>query len=208
MNFESLILLFGAAFVVSLIPGPSTLIAFAHGARFGWGRSLYTALGNSSASAVQAIAATAGLGLVITTSATLFLIIKYVGAAYLIWMGIQMWRSAAELVETTGMNGVSEVSNRNLFSSGFTIAASNPKAIAFFTALFPQFLTAGNDGFLQLAMMVCVIALVAFSVAVLYGLAGAWLRSLELSKKIMKRIYRATGGLFVVSGIGLATARS
>ena len=81
---------FGVVFAVSIIPGPSTLIAFAHGARFGWRRALMTSWGNCVASVLQAVAASAGLGIAITTSALLFVAIKYAGAVYLIYVGIQI----------------------------------------------------------------------------------------------------------------------
>ncbi|WP_150525131.1 LysE family translocator [Roseibium sediminis] len=207
-NIESLLLLFATAFAVSLIPGPSTLIAFMHGAQFGWLKSLNTALGNALASVTQAVAAAAGLGLIITTSATLFMIIKYLGAAYLVFIGLQMWHSAGDRVSATCHPTTKRVTSRQMATSGFMIAASNPKAIAFFTALFPQFLTAGESSFWHLASMVLVIAVVAFTVAALYGIAGAWFRSLELSRRLMQRVYKLTGGLFVVSGIGLAASRN
>ncbi|WP_417669560.1 LysE family translocator [Roseibium sp.] len=193
---------------VSLIPGPSTFMAFAHGATFGWGRSVYTALGNSTASLLQATAASAGLGVIITNSATLFLVIKYAGAVYLIYLGIQMWRSAALRVS---LNSEAEHHNgrpQKLFVGGFTVAISNPKAIAFFTALFPQFLSSDGNGWMQLGMMVVLVGVGAFAVALFYGCVGAWVRGLELSRSFMTRVHKTTGGLFVASGFGLAAARN
>jgi len=193
---------------VSIIPGPSTLIAFSHGASFGWLRSLHTALGNGVASITQAIAASAGLGIVITSSATLFMAIKYAGAIYLIYVGIQMWRSAAHRV-SLGSNKVAKQNKAGkLFISGFTVAVSNPKAIAFFTALFPQFLASDGNSLTQLATMVILVGISAFSVAFLYGIIGAWVHGMELSKKVMTRVYKTTGGLFVASGLGLALSEN
>ena len=91
---------------------------------------------------------------------------------------------------------------------GFTVAASNPKAIAFFTALFPQFLSVDGTGWVQLSMMVALVGVGAFSVALLYGGIGAWVRGLELSRAFMTRIYKTTGGFFVASGVGLAASRN
>ncbi len=193
---------------VSLIPGPSTFIAFAHGATYGWSRSIFTALGNSTASLLQATAASAGLGMIITNSATLFVAVKYAGAAYLIYVGIQMWRSAAQRVSLNSKANHQDGGPQKLFAGGFTIAISNPKAIAFFTALFPQFLSAGDTGWLQLSTMVILVGLGAFTVALLYGCLGAWVRGMELSKSFMTRVYKTTGGLFVVSGFGLAASRN
>ncbi|OLS44591.1 hypothetical protein BV509_09755 [Rhodovulum sulfidophilum] len=80
----------GTVIAVSMIPGPSTLIAFSHGASHGWLRSTITASGNAVASACQAIAASTGPGQVLTGSATLFLTLNYAGAAYLVCVGIQL----------------------------------------------------------------------------------------------------------------------
>ena len=198
----------GTVLGVSLIPGPSTFIAFAHGAAFGWIRSVSTALGNAAASTIQAMAASAGLGIVITSSATLFLSIKYAGAAYLIYIGVQMWRSAAQRVALGSQPDTAKNRSKQLFMSGFTVAISNPKAIAFFTALFPQFLSSDGNSAAQLATMVLLVSLSAFSVALFYGCLGAWIRGLELSKAVMRRVYKTTGGLFVASGVGLAASRN
>ena len=133
-----LIVFFFVVFGVSAIPGPSTLIAFAHGARHGGSRALVTAAGNSAASMMQAAAASAGLGLVITTSAFLFLMIKYAGALFLVYMGVQMWRSSARALTASSEMENASFAWKRLFSGGFLVAASNPKAIVFFTACFPS----------------------------------------------------------------------
>ncbi|MBO9467924.1 LysE family translocator [Tropicibacter sp. R15_0] len=198
----------GTVIGVSLIPGPSTFIAFAHGASYGWWRSLATACGNAAASTLQAIAASAGLGLVITSSALLFAMIKYAGALYLIYVGIQLWRSAAQRVSLGEAGGTGREPVFRLFSGGFTVALSNPKAIAFFTALFPQFLSTAGNGLGQLAGMVLTVCLSAFAVAAFYGCLGAYVRGLDLSRVLMARIYKTTGGLFVASGVGLAATRN
>ncbi|MBL3553167.1 LysE family translocator [Rhodovulum sulfidophilum] len=198
----------GTVIGVSLIPGPSTFIAFAHGASHGWLRSLATACGNASASTLQAIAASAGLGLILTSSALLFAIVKYAGALYLIYVGIQLWRSAARRVSLGNAEVASAGSIRKLYSGGFAVAVSNPKAIAFFTALFPQFLSPDGNDIGQLMGMVLVVCGSAFAVAAAYGGLGAYVRGLELSRLVMTRVYKTTGGLFVASGVGLAASRA
>ncbi len=208
MDFYYLVIFFASVLGVSLIPGPSTFIAFAHGAAHGWYRSTFTAFGNCTASVLQATAASAGLGVVITSSASLFALIKLIGAAYLVYVGYQMWRSAASRVSMTSGEHEQSAKATKLFGGGFTVAISNPKAIAFFTALFPQFLSANGNSWAQLSIMVVLVGLGSFSVAMLYGCLGAWVRGLELSKAVMRRVYKTTGLLFVASGFGLAVSRS
>lgn len=194
-------------FTASMVPGPSTLIAFTHGARFGWKRALATALGNMTASVLQAILACAGLGLVLAKSAVLFTLIKYAGAVYLVYLGYSMWRSSANGIDIgRGASSDAETLAR-LYRGGFLVAAANPKAIVFFTALFPQFLDQTGTAITQLAGMVLLIALVSFSVAMIYGCLGSRLSALQLSRLFMARVHKTIGGLFVASGIGLAASR-
>lgn len=207
MDLHFGLIFFATVLGVSFIPGPSTFVAFAHGASYGWSRSLYTALGNSAASVLQASAASAGLGLIIMSSALLFATIKYAGAAYLVYVGIKMWRGASERVTLSSLTGTQHRAPRKLFGDGFTVALSNPKAIAFFTALFPQFLSTEGNSWPQLSMMVALVGIGAFAVALTYGCLGSWVRGLQLSRRFMSRLYKTTGGLFVASGFGLAASR-
>ncbi|MBO9419345.1 LysE family translocator [Labrenzia sp. R4_2] len=194
-------------FTASMVPGPSTLIAFTHGARYGWKQVLATALGNMSASVVQAILACAGLGIVLAKSAVLFMVIKYAGAAYLVYLGFSMWRSASNGLDIGGDKRSEADTTGRLYRSGFLVAAANPKAVVFFTALFPQFLDPSGTAVTQLTGMVVLIALVSFSVAMIYGFVGSRLSVLHLSRRFMGRMHKAIGGLFVASGIGLAASR-
>ena len=207
MNIELLAFFSLTAFVTSLIPGPSTLLAFTHGVRLGLARALATAVGNASASILQALAASAGLGIVLTKSAILFMVIKYAGAAYLVYLGVAMWRSDAKAALLEDAQAEEAHTEFRLFRSGFLVAASNPKAIVFFTALFPQFLSPTGTNFYQLALMVALVGIIAFSVAMIYAGLGARMGRMNISRRIMGRIHKFTGGLFVFSGIGLAATR-
>jgi threonine/homoserine/homoserine lactone efflux protein len=80
-------------FVASIIPGPSMILALTHGIMHGTKLSLYTAFGNSIASMIQASIAITGIGIILTTSTTLFMIIKYIGALYLIYLGIKLFKT-------------------------------------------------------------------------------------------------------------------
>ncbi|GAA0782002.1 LysE family translocator [Roseibium denhamense] len=194
-------------FTASMVPGPSTLIAFTHGARFGWKQALATALGNMSASVVQALLACAGLGIVLAKSAMLFMAIKYAGAAYLVYLGFSMWRSSSDGIDMTSDTRSSGDTSGRLYRSGFLVAAANPKAIVFFTALFPQFLDPSGTAVSQLTGMVMLIALVSFLVAMIYGCLGSRLSALQLTRRFMGRVHKTIGGLFIASGIGLAASR-
>lgn len=193
-------------FAASMIPGPSTLIAFTHGAMAGWRKAAATASGNALATVLQALAASAGLGLILIQSATLFLIIKYLGAAWLIWTGISLLRGRAQAISHHAVSDA--VMFRRLFRSGFLIAAANPKAIVFFTALFPQFLDAEKAGVGAMAAMVALSGFIAFLVAMIYAGLGARLKAMRISRAAMGWVHKVTGGLFITGGVGLAVSRS
>ena len=128
-------------FTASMVPGPSTLIAFTHGARYGWKQVLATALGNMSASVVQAILACAGLGIVLAKSAVLFMFIKYAGAAYLVYLGFSMWRSASNGLDIGGDKRSEADTTGRLYRSGFWSPLQTPRLLCFSRLCFPSFLT-------------------------------------------------------------------
>ncbi len=204
MEWHHWIVFFATVMSISLIPGPSTMLAFAHGASYGLARASFTVIGNCSASLLQAIAAAAGLGVFITRSGELFLAIKYLGAAYLVYTGWRLYRSASERMELGAQSSHETASNMRLFQNGFVVAMSNPKAIIFFTALFPQFLSPEGSDLRQLVWMVTLSGIASISVALIYASLGAGLRGLELSRIFMRRLFQTVGGLFMVSGVGLA----
>lgn len=193
---------------VSLIPGPSTLIAFAHGARFGWTKALATASGNAAASLLQAAAASAGLGLLLAESGAVLSVVKFLGAGYLVYVGVRMWFGRAESVDIADAPVGPPRVKRRLFTDGFLVAASNPKAILFFTALFPQFLGSGDPAMGRMIVMTILVGLIAFAVAGFYAGLGARLRAMNVTGRAMDRIQKATGGLFVFAGIGIAASKT
>ena len=89
-------------FVASIIPGPSMILALTHGVKYGPGKTMATALGNTCASMIQATISIAGLGAVLTASQPMFLTLKYAGAAYLIYLGLNIWFSKPMTFEPSG----------------------------------------------------------------------------------------------------------
>jgi len=130
----------GTAAVIS--PGPAILLAISNSVRFGMSKVLLSTLGNVSGLFILSCAAIFGLGAIFKTSTYLFFIVKLIGATYLIYLGIRQLRSKANFF--TDQPNVKELkdkskpnkSNLKIFSEGFLIAMTNPKAILFFTALF------------------------------------------------------------------------
>ncbi|MBZ2172357.1 LysE family translocator [Nitratidesulfovibrio sp. SRB-5] len=213
--------------VATITPGPSMLLALTHGVRYGVRRALASALGNTVASVLQALVAVAGLGVVLAASEDLFRVVRYAGAAYLVYVGVCMLRApavplnaaatagaagtegAADKADAgdTGDTGASYVPGgpgaRKLFGQAFFVAAGNPKAIVFFTALFPQFLAPG-DTLARSALLVADLAVIAFLGMMLYAVAGARIAALLATTRAARWYNRTVGVAFIGSGAGLA----
>ena len=120
-------------------PGPSQLLMLSSSMANGFRRSLLTGAGDLTANMLQMLAAGAGLGALILASETTFMVIKWVGVGYLVFIGLQELRQAGiQRIQTRGL-----ASARELWLQGFITSAANPKAVLFFAALFPQFIHSG-----------------------------------------------------------------
>ena len=140
MSFEFLLIYSVTVFVASILPGPSMLLALTHGIKYGAKRTIASALGNVSVTLLQTAISIAGLGAVLLASEGLFNIIKWTGAAYLIYMGISIWCSPNMRVpEKPNSHPAAKAPLRKMYLQGAFVTAGNPKAIVFFTAVFPQF---------------------------------------------------------------------
>ncbi|KEJ88091.1 lysine transporter LysE [Sulfitobacter donghicola DSW-25 = KCTC 12864 = JCM 14565] len=126
-----------ACFALNLAFGPNNLLAMTHGAKSGVGFAQTAALGRLLVFIPMIALSALGLGVILTTSAFVFSLVKFIGAAYLIWLGISIWRSA-KTVEAGGFQS-SPVPLRRAIKSEALVAVSNPKAILIFAAFFPQF---------------------------------------------------------------------
>ena len=128
----------GAVVVLALTPGPSVMLGSAHGMRYGARGALPTIAGDLTANSLQMLAAAIGLGAVITNSASAFTVVKWAGVGYLAWIGIGHLRHAKDGLDEPVRDAVRTPWSR--YAQGFVTSASNPKAIVFFAALFPQFI--------------------------------------------------------------------
>ena len=194
--------------VASIIPGPSMLLALTHGMKYGTRRTIASALGNLAVTLLQAGVSIAGLGTILLASENLFNIIRWIGAAYLIYMGIVMWNSP-DIAVPDGLSckPSAEVSLKRMFLQGAFVTAGNPKAIIFFTAVFPQFIDPGRSGVTQIAVFLATAGVVAFGCFMVYAVCGQRIIVLFRGASKGRAINRAFGGAFIGSGIGLAVTR-
>jgi homoserine/homoserine lactone efflux protein len=194
-----------AAIGLSLTPGPNGLLSLTHGVRFGLARTVFTVAGGVSGFMVLVAASLAGLGALLAASEQAFNIAKWVGAAYLVYLGIRLWRAPPPQVRAPDAEGrMAEAGAARLFTQGFLVAVSNPKALIFFAAFLPQFMVPGAPYWQQLVVLGGTFAVVEFAYElVLAGMAQKIAPWLARHGRWFNRI---TGTSFVGIGTVLATA--
>ncbi len=190
------------------LPGPSSLLITLHGYQYGLKKSNHTIVGNMTGSFILMGLSALGLGLLLTTSETIFTLTKYIGASYLIYLGINAWRKSAVIDGSEVSNSVTFEKNSSLFKQGFLTGISNPKDLLFFTALFPAFLNEQQPLLMQLVILMTTWLVVDYMIKVIYVLMGKEINSKFSSPSFLKIFNRLTGGIFIGFGVLLASART
>ena len=207
MSCEFFLIYSVTVFVASIVPGPSMLLALTHGMKYGAKRTIASALGNLSITLLQATVSIAGLGAILLASEGLFNIIKWIGAAYLIYMGLSIWRSPDMAVsENTNSHLSSKAPLRKMYLQAAFVTAGNPKAIVFFTAVFPQFIDPDAAYIPQFGMLMGTGGIIAFGCFMIYAIGGQKIVTLFSKATVGKYFNKIIGGTFIGAGIGLATS--
>lgn len=194
--------------LATITPGPSMLMALNHGANYGLRNTIYSGLGNSIANLIMAFVSFAGLGVILMASGIVFNIIKWLGIAYLVYLGVMLIIKSPDISVSTEESSfkIKHKTRFQLFLEGFLIAIGNPKGIIFFTALFPQFIQSGTS-FSGLFLVFFSLVAVAFICYMLYAFAGKNLNRL-FSKKYFKQLFnRISGAIFIGTGLALAFSK-
>ena len=213
MSVDTWLVFVGAAFALSMSPGPNNLMAMFNGARYGVTASAIGGMGRLLAFALMITITATGLGVVLATSELAFTIIKWAGAAYLVYLGLKTWRSPAASSgrddDTTENEAVLAVRPRaiDLARREFFTAMGNPKAILIFTAFFPQFLNAQNPYGIQFAIMGVTFLALEACVLMAYGLVGGQVKGFVRSARHLRLLNRVSGGALIGAGALLAAAR-
>lgn len=194
-----------AAVALSLTPGPNGLLCLNHGVRYGLGRTTFTALGCVVGMSVLIGASLAGLGALMQTSETLFTAVKWLGAAYLVWLGIRLWRAEGFAADLPQGGARVRIGRANAFTQGFLVAISNPKALIFFATFLPQFMQPGVSLWLQFAILAGTYAAIEFAYELV--LAGAAGRLAPVLRRWGRAFNRVTGGAFIGVGAMVAVAQ-
>ena len=201
MNWQ----LFSAFLVITVIlfltPGPIVTLVITTGARQGTRAALLTVAGATAGNAVLLTCISFGLSWILKASAEVFEVMRWAGAAYLIWLGIQAWRNAGATSEAVTPAGHVHAQR------GFLVAITNPKSIAFFTAFLPQFLDATLPIERQLVVMIISSLVVGGLLDSGWAVAAGYGRAWFLKPKHNKLLDRISGVVLIGGGIWLSLAR-
>lgn len=192
-----------AAVGLSLTPGPNSLLALTNGALHGHRRTLWTVAGGALGFVAVIALSMLGIGALLQASASALLVLKWVGGAYLVWLGIQLWRAPPLQLQPSADTPFARRSQ--LFRQGLFAAVSNPKALLFYGAFLPQFLDPARSLWLQFAVMAGTFA--AIECVVEYLLARMAHRIRPVLEGYGKRFNRICGGAFAAMGVALPMTR-
>jgi len=192
----------GAAMIILVIPGPTIMLvisqALVHGRRAVIPLVAGVSLGDFTAMTLSLV----GLGAILAASATVFSVLKWIGAAYLIYLGIRRWLSDPE-AHRSRIPGTS-ASNRSLFQSTFIVTALNPKSIAFFVAFLPQFINPQHQSFPQMVILGATFLFLAAVNATLYAVFAGRLCEKMQKATVRHWINRCGGTALIGAGVLLA----
>ena len=199
VDIDTWLLYVAAAAGLSLTPGPNGLLALTHGALYGPRKTAFTIAGGALGFTLIIAGSLFGIGALLAASANALTVLKWVGGAYLVWLGIQVWRSPA----VGALQGPEESGTRGaiLFRQGFLAAVTNPKGILFFVAFLPQFLSTTRDVLPQFAVMAA--TFVGIEIVTESFIATASAKIQPFLARFGKRFNRIFGGIFMVIGIAL-----
>jgi len=200
-----------AVFLLNITPGPDTAYIVGRSVAQGRGAGLMSAFGISAGCCVHALACAFGLTALLAASATAFTVIKLVGAAYLIYLGVRMIvaRQAAEPSGAAAAQGTAAKPLRQLFMQGFWTNVLNPKVVLFFVSFFPQFVSADSPhkawAFLTLGAVFVAMSTVWTSLVA--WVAGSVTQRVSGKPGVKKWLDRTVGSAFVGLGLRLATSQ-
>jgi threonine/homoserine/homoserine lactone efflux protein len=204
MPFDLWLTFCAATIALLLIPGPTVLLVLSYALSKGRSVAVASAAGVAFGDFIAMTASLLGLGALVLTSATLFMILKWIGAAYLIWLGIKLIRSAP----TTGLTlPAADITTRGVFAHNAAVTALNPKSIAFFIAFVPQFVNPDLPLLPQFAILITTFVSLAAINALAYALMADRMRQVIGRPSVIAWLTRAGGATLIIMGLLTATLR-
>ncbi|RXK04157.1 LysE family translocator [Halarcobacter bivalviorum] len=205
LNLTLLAVFIPTFFIVSITPGMCMTLALSMGMSIGLKRTFFMMYGELIGVGLVASASVIGVATIMLKYPTIFLVLKYGGGAYLIYLGIQMWMSKGKMainLDECSFN----VSKKSLALQGFLTAIANPKGWAFFIALLPPFIDKNLELAPQLSVLLAIILLLEFMCLIIYATGGNTLRRLLQNSNNVRLINKIAGIMMIGIGVWLASS--
>ena len=205
MEFSTWLGFFAASWAISLSPGAGAIAAMSSGLNHGFRRGYFTTFGLVLGILTQIVLVGAGLGALIAASSFGFALVKWLGVAYLVYLGVQQWRAPAKPMVAASEPGEAAASLRQLVLRGWAINAVNPKGTVFLLAVVPQFLDLSQSLTPQYVVIGATLCFTDLVVMAGYTALAAKVLSALRSPTHLKALNRVFGSLFIAAGTLLAT---
>jgi homoserine/homoserine lactone efflux protein len=208
MTLDTWLAFFVAAWAICLSPGPGVLSSVTAGLNWGYRGAAWNLLGLQLGATLLLAIAAFGIGAVLAAAPTAFLVVKYLGAAYLIWLGIQQWRARAapiSLPDAAAGTVAARPTARALVLRGFLTNVSNPKGILFLASVLPQFIDLRQPQLPQYLIVALTLIFTDVCSMSFYTVLGKQALRLMRSPRALQWINRGFGTIFIIAGIGLAS---
>ena len=207
MTIQSWLMYLMLVIVATSTPGPAVLFIMTNSTLYGWQKATFSALGNITGLFCMGILTVAGLGAILNASEIIFNVVKYFGAAYLIYLGIKLFFQKGPDFQSTQSNLIAaNIPSIKIFFQAFGVAVSNPKAIVFLTALFPQFLNINEPLIPQFVILISTLMTLSFTFLMFYALMAHKVKTWLSKSSRVKFVSRTSGVIFIGFGVLLATS--
>ncbi len=191
-----------ATLIVLAIPGPTIMLVVSYALTQGKKSALASVMGVGLGDATAATASLLGLGAILAASATAFAVLKWVGAVYLVWLGIKMWRSRPTAL---GPHKVEDVPVRKIFWHAYFVTSLNPKGIVFFMAFLPHFIAPEADVVPQLAVLGATFVVLGVLNAAVYAYTAAAVGKKLRTPSFLRLVNKVGGGFLMSAAVMTAT---
>ncbi|MFT3973570.1 MAG: LysE family translocator [Amaricoccus sp.] len=205
MSFETWIAFVAASAVLLVIPGPTILLVVSYALGRGWKVAAPVATGVALGDLTAMTLSMLGVGALLASSAALFTAVKWVGAGYLIFLGVKLWRAGSRLDVTARTEAVRP---GRMLAHAWLVTVLNPKSIVFFVAFLPQFLDPTLPFWPQMAIFEATFVTLAFANAFGYAILASRARRLASSPRAIRLVNRAGGTALIAAGTAAVTLRA
>ncbi|TWG81302.1 homoserine/homoserine lactone efflux protein [Cupriavidus gilardii J11] len=208
MRWEIWLAYFAACWAIAISPGSGAVLSMSHGLSYGMRKTTTTILGLQLGLVIVLLIAGGGLGALLLASETAFAAVKTVGALYLMYLGVQQWRTrVSDDAPGQGAARVPDMSGRRRFATGLLTNVTNPKGIVFMVAVLPQFIDPNRPLAMQLAILAATMCAVDLIVMHGYALLASRMQGLFRDARAMRWQNRVFGGVLMAVGAALFFVR-